>query len=62
MLFRAYLLEPDGHFLKRIDIDVPDEAAALTDAKKLVDGHDVELWYEGRMIAHLRRDEERGER
>jgi hypothetical protein len=54
--YRAYILGIDGHrFLKVQDFqsDQPDDAAALRAAKQLVDGHDVELWDCGRLVARL---------
>lgn len=54
--YRAYILGIDGHrFIKVKDFlsDQPDDAAALGAAKKLVDGHDVELWDCGRLVARL---------
>jgi hypothetical protein len=53
--YRAYILGPDGHVQARIDlIDVRDENTAKEQAKKLVDGHDVELWQLDRKIATFR--------
>ncbi len=54
--YRAYILGIDGHrFMKVKDFlsDQPDDAAALSAAKRLVDGHDVELWECGRLVARL---------
>lgn len=54
--YRAYILGIDGHrFIKVKDFssDHPDDAAALSAAKRLVDGHDVELWDCGRLVARL---------
>src|SRR5579872_4709472 len=54
--YRAYILGIDGHrFVKVKDFasDQPDDVAALSAAKKLVDGHDVELWDCGRLVARL---------
>ena len=54
--YRAYILGIDGHrFIKVKDFlsDQPDDAAALSAAKQLVDGHDVELWDCGRLVARL---------
>jgi hypothetical protein len=42
--YRAYLIGPDGHVQKRVDLHCQDEAEAVSQAKQLVDGHDVELW------------------
>ena len=49
--YRAYLLKPDGHVLRRIDLVCDDDHAAKAHAKQLVDGHDVELWQLDQKIA-----------
>jgi hypothetical protein len=50
--YRAYILGPDGHVQARVDlIYADDENAAKEQAKRLVDGHDVELWQLDRKIA-----------
>ena len=54
--YRAYILGIDGHrFIKAKDFlgDQPNDAAAMTAAKQLLDGHDVELWDCGRLVARL---------
>ena len=54
--YRAYILGVDGHrFVKVKDFssDQADDAAALSAAKQLVDGHEVELWDCGRLVALL---------
>jgi hypothetical protein len=54
--YRAYILGAGGRrFIKVEDFatDQPDDAAALNAAKQLVDGHDVELWDCGRLVARL---------
>jgi hypothetical protein len=59
--YRAYILGIDGHrFVKVKDFssDQPDDDAALSAAKQLVDGHDVELWDCGRLVARLSSDGE----
>lgn len=48
--YRAYILGPDGHVQRQIDL-VADENTAKEQAKQLVDGHDVELWQSDRKIA-----------
>jgi hypothetical protein len=51
-LFRAYLVDVNGHIVKRIDLlEIDSEAAAKARAEQLVDGHDVELWDGDRKIA-----------
>jgi hypothetical protein len=54
--YRAYILGREGHRFLRVtefSSDHVDDATALCAAKKLVDGHDVELWDGGRLIARL---------
>jgi hypothetical protein len=59
--YRAYILGVDGHRFVRVkefSSDMPDDAAALSAAKQLVNGHDVELWDCGRLVARLSSDGE----
>jgi hypothetical protein len=59
--YRAYILGIDGHRFVRVKEflnDQPDDATALSAAKKLADGHEVELWDCGRLIARLSPDGE----
>jgi hypothetical protein len=59
--YRAYILGIDGHrFVKVKDFlsDQPDDATALSAAKQLADGHEVELWDCGRLVARLSPDGE----
>ena len=42
--YRAYLIGNDGHIFQAMNLDVPNDAAAIAAALQLVDGHDVELW------------------
>ena len=54
--YRAYILGVDGHRFVRVEDfsnDQVDDAAALIAAKQLVDGHEVELWDCGRLVALL---------
>ena len=46
--YRAYLIGPDGHIVKRIELVCADDETAKEQAKALVDGHDIELWQEAR--------------
>jgi hypothetical protein len=48
--YRAYLLKEDGHVIHRHYLVCPDDEAAKVRAKKLVDGHHVELWERARHI------------
>jgi len=54
--YRAYILGGEGHrFLRVVEFsrDHADDATALSAAKKLIDGHDVELWDGGRLVARI---------
>jgi hypothetical protein len=54
--YRAYILDIDGHrFIKAAEFlsDHPDDATAMKAAEQLVDGHDVEVWDCGRLVARF---------
>jgi hypothetical protein len=51
--YKVYIVGEDDHFLRAIELDCRDDAAAIEAAKQFVDGHDVELWQLGRQIARL---------
>ena len=42
--YRAYIMGHDGHILRPVDLFCENDEAAKEQARKLVDGHDVELW------------------
>lgn len=52
--YRAYVLGPDGHIQDRVDIVCADDETAKEQAKRLVDGQDVELWQRDRRIAEFK--------
>jgi hypothetical protein len=59
--YRAYIFGIEGHrFIKVAEFlsDHPDDTTAMEAAKRLVDGHDVELWDCGRLVARFSRDGE----
>jgi len=49
--YRVHTLDTDGHFLKTIRLDCPDDAAAVETAKQYIDGLDIELWQFDRKVA-----------
>lgn len=49
--YRVFIMTAEGHVLSRVDIVCSDEDHAKEEAKKLVDGHDVELWQLDRKLA-----------
>jgi hypothetical protein len=55
--FYAYVVDQNGHVLKRIDLAFESEDAAKERAKQLMDGHDVELWQLDRKIATFTRNQ-----
>ena len=54
--YRAYILDRDGHIMRYEPIVCTDDEAAIVAAKRLVDGHDVELWQGDRKLATLARN------
>jgi hypothetical protein len=52
--YRAYLLDEQGHILKAHDIVADADEAALKHASQYVDGHDVEVWQDKRVVATLK--------
>jgi hypothetical protein len=55
--YRAYVIARDGRIKQRIDLTCADDGEAKETAKRLVDGHDVELWEGVRLVAVFRRRE-----
>jgi hypothetical protein len=51
--YRVYLVGPDGHFVGFEPLVCLDDAEAAARAKRLVDGHDVELWSGERFVVRL---------
>ena len=51
---RAYIVGDDGHFMRAVDFVCDDDDAAKEEARKLVVGHDVELWQLERKIETFR--------
>jgi hypothetical protein len=52
--YRAYTVGLDGHFIGFEALLCADDAEAIDRARRLVDGHDVELWSGDRLVARLR--------
>lgn len=48
--YRAFLVGPDGHVVSRIDLLCIDEQDARERARRLAEGHAVELWEGARRI------------
>jgi hypothetical protein len=54
--YKAYVIGADGHVADRIDLVCVTEQVARDRAKQLADGHDVELWQEGRRVATFKHE------
>ena len=53
--YRAYQVGLDGHFIGFEPLVCADDNAAIEQAGRLVNGHDVELWSGPRMVVRLNR-------
>jgi hypothetical protein len=49
--YRVYLIGSDGHFYRSVALNCADDAEAVEGAKRLLDGHDIELWQSDRKVA-----------
>jgi hypothetical protein len=51
--YRAYTVARDGHSIGFDSLVCADDAEAIEKAKRLADGHDVELWSGPRLVILL---------
>lgn len=51
--YRAYTLGRDEHFIGFEPLVCADDAEAIDQAKRLVNGSDIELWTGARLVARL---------
>ena len=49
--YKAYLIAPDGHHIKAVDLECVDDDAAKMRAEQMTDVSHVELWEHARRIA-----------
>jgi hypothetical protein len=59
--YRAYTVGDDGHFIGFEQLVCRDDDEAVVNAKRLIDGHDVELWSGPRFVIRLKRKTTRDE-
>jgi hypothetical protein len=52
--YRAYILDRNGKIISAVEFVGLDDEAAKENAKRLVDGHDVELWQCARVVATIK--------
>jgi hypothetical protein len=53
--YRAYTVGIDGHFIGYEPLVCRDDDEAVVKAKRLVDGHDIEVWSGPRFVIRLTR-------
>jgi hypothetical protein len=51
--YRACTVGHDGHFIGFEPLVCVDDAEAIEQAKRFVDGHDIELWSGDRLVTRL---------
>lgn len=51
--YRAFTVGDDGHFVGFEPIVCDDDALAIERAKRLLKGHDIEVWSGGRLVVRL---------
>jgi hypothetical protein len=51
--YQAYFVGADGHYTGSREINVNNDGAAITSAKKMLDGKDIEIWSGLRKIIRL---------
>jgi hypothetical protein len=56
--YRVDTVGNDGHVVNEIELDCPDDHAAVESAKQFIDGHDIELWQLDRKVATFGRKPE----
>jgi hypothetical protein len=56
--YRVIMVAADGNSHKAIEIDCPDDAAAVETAKQFIDGKDIELWQSNRKVAAFEHEPE----
>lgn len=56
--YRFYLIAANGHVAgPPTEHIAPSDAAAVKKANEIIDGHDIEIWESGRIVAYLTPDE-----
>jgi hypothetical protein len=51
--YRAYIIGRDGQFIEAVSLDCADDPGAVESAKQLVNGHDIEVWQQDRLVTRL---------
>jgi hypothetical protein len=56
--YRAYTVGFDGHFIGLKELMCADDREAAEIARRLIDGHDIELWCGDRVVIQIVREPE----
>jgi hypothetical protein len=51
--YRAFTVDIDGHFIGFEPLKCANDAEAIEKAKRLVDGHAIELWSGERLVTRI---------
>ena len=52
--YRIYVLGVDAQIIAAVKLERPNDDAAIESARELLDGHDIEIWQEARIVAKLK--------
>jgi hypothetical protein len=55
--YRLYFRNAAGHFMRAIDVEAVDDAAARTAARQLDHAHRIEIWTGTRMVGIVQANE-----
>jgi hypothetical protein len=55
VIYRAYKINREESFAGLREIEAPDDAAAVEQAKKFADGQKIDVWHRGKRIARIDR-------
>jgi hypothetical protein len=53
--YRAYTIGIDGHFVRFEPLICRDDGESIVKARRLIAGHDIELWSGDRLVIRLER-------
>jgi hypothetical protein len=53
MDYRAYVLDDNGSIVNVRELEAPDDSEAVEQARKYVDGYDLEVWQRARKVKLL---------
>lgn len=56
--YRAYIMSPDDHIIRAVDLHGANDKEAMERARQLIDGHDIELWSGDRFVGKLTKEQE----